>query len=314
MFLDRQTFSENICLDDLTRQLTHLEVYDFTAPSQVLTRCQNAEIILTNKVELTAELLEQLPQLKLVCITATGINNIDIDAAKALNIAVTNVSGYAKQSVAQYVFAQLLNYFSQPNHHSDNVANGLWQHSASFCLHGNGSIELAGKTLGIVGYGSLGQAVATIAQAFGMQVLISERPNAKAIRAGRIAFEQLTQQVDILSLHCPQTLDTEQLINAAVLKKMKKSAVLINTARGALVNETDLLQALNQGEIAHAILDVISQEPPSADHPLLREQPSNLVITAHIAWASIEAQQRLINLVADNIAAFKQGKLVNRIA
>ncbi len=313
VFLDKQTFSSQVSLTQLISPLTELKCYNETQPEDIVSRCQGVEVLITNKVVLDSEILAQLPELKLICISATGINNIDLASAKAHKIAVTNVSGYAKQSVAQYVFAQLLNYFSQPTHHINNVRNGLWQQSSSFCLHGNGSIELAGKNLGIVGYGSLGQAVAKIAKVFGMRVLVSERPDAKTVRNGRIAFNEVIRQADILSLHCPQTPETEQLINAQVLKVMKPSAVLINTARGALVNEQDLLIALQQGEIAYAILDVLSEEPPNANHPLLEAQPANLAITGHIAWASIEAQQRLLDLVGENIAAFKQGQTLNRV-
>jgi glycerate dehydrogenase len=183
----------------------------------------------------------------------------------------------------------------------------------TFCLHGNGSIELAGKTLGIVGYGSLGKAVANIAQAFEMKVLIAERPNATTIRPGRLAFSDVLKQADVLSLHCPQTAETENLINQERLAVMKSSTMLINTARGALVNNNDLLIALQTGEIAYAALDVLEQEPPPADHLLLNAKCDNLKITAHIAWASIEAQQRLINLLADNISSFKMAERLNRI-
>jgi glycerate dehydrogenase len=268
---------------------------------------------LTNKVVLDSTTLKQLPHLKLICITASGYNNVDINAARELGIAVTNVSGYAKNSVAQYVFAQLLSYYSQIEDHNNNTREGQWQKSETFCLHGKGSNELAGKSIGIIGYGALGGQVATIARAFGMQVLIADRPNATTIRADRIAFNQLIAQADIITLHCPQTAETENLFNAAVFSQMKNSAVLINTARGALINNDDLLVALNNNQLACAILDVLEQEPPPEDHILLAAQSSKLKITAHIAWASEQAQQALLNLVADNIVAFKQGKRVNRL-
>ena len=259
------------------------------------------------------EILSQLPKLKLVCITATGINNIDIKAARALNIAVTNVGGYAKNSVAQYVFAQLLAYYSQIAHHNDNCQKGLWQQSDTFCLHGNGSIELAGKSIAIIGYGALGQKVAKIARAFDMKVLIAERPDAATIRPERMAFLAAIEQADIISLHCPQTLETQGMFNAKLFTRMKPSAILINTARGALINNEDLLNALNNEQIACAILDVLEQEPPPKDHILLAAQSPKLKITAHIAWASQQAQQTLLNLVAANISAFKQGLRTNRV-
>ncbi len=313
VFLDQQTFAEQVSVSSINQQVSSLCCYSFTSAEQVVARCSDAEIIITNKVVLNKPLLAQLPNAKLICIAATGTNNVDIEAARSQGIAVTNVSGYAKNSVAQYVFAQLLHYFSQPHHHIRNVEQGLWQQSPSFCLHGDGSRELANKTLGIIGFGSLGQAVANIASAFEMNVLIAERPNYQDIRSGRTAFNEVIKQADVLSLHCPQTPDTENLINADVFQQMKPNAVLINTARGALVNEQDLLFALNNQQIAYAILDVLSQEPPPADHPLLVNQPKNLKITAHIAWASIEAQQRLLDLLARNIADFKQGKMTNRV-
>ena len=313
VFLDYQTFSKDSDLTSLQQVVDDLTVYATTSPEQVIARCQNAEVVLSNKVLLNREILSQLPKLKLVCITATGINNIDIKAARALNIAVTNVGGYAKNSVAQYVFAQLLAYYSQIAHHNDNCQKGLWQQSDTFCLHGNGSIELAGKSIAIIGYGALGQKVAEIARAFDMKVLIAERPDAATIRPERMAFLAAIEQADIISLHCPQTLETQGMFNAKLFTRMKPSAILINTARGALINNEDLLNALNNEQIACAILDVLEQEPPPKDHILLAAQSPKLKITAHIAWASQQAQQTLLNLVAENISAFKQWLRTNRV-
>ena len=317
VFLDSQTFSENISFGSIEQQVTKLTCYLNTTAEQILSRCQNADIIITNKVVFTAETLAKLPQLKLICIAATGYNNVDIAAATKHNIAVTNVSGYAGNSVAQYVMAQMLEYYQHISHHNANTEQGHWQESDTFCYHGNAITELSGKTLGIVGYGSLGLAVAKLASAFGMKVLISERVTSSDIRQGRTSFDEVIAQADILSLHCPQTNDTTNLINAIVLAKMKPTAMLINTARGALVNDIDLLAALQNKQIAYAVLDVLTQEPPPADHPLLsaiqNKQLANLKITAHIAWASSEAQQRLIDLLSDNIAAFKRGEKLNRL-
>jgi len=326
VFLDSQTFSSNISFSAIEQQVTTLNCYSVTTTEQVIEHCQGAAIVITNKVVFTADILAKLPQLKLICIAATGYNNIDIEAASKHNIAVANVSGYAGNSVAQYVLAQMLEYYQQTCHHNANTEQGHWQQSETFCYHGNAITELAGKTLAIVGYGSLGQAVAKLAEAFDMNILISERPTFSSrnieIRQGRVSFEQAIAQADILSLHCPQTTDTTNLINAVVLDKMKPTAMLINTARGALVNSVDLLAALKTKQIAYAVLDVLEQEPPPADHPLLvalkannvEGKLNNLKITAHIAWASSEAQQRLINLLSDNIAAFKSDKKLNRLA
>ncbi|WP_019028370.1 D-2-hydroxyacid dehydrogenase [Colwellia piezophila] len=313
VFLDKQTFSPNIDLSAIEKQVSQLTCYANTSPNEIIARCLEAEVIITNKVLLSGDILSALPKVKLICISATGYNNVDIAAAQKLNIALTNVSGYAGQAVGQYIFAQLLEYFQQTNHHNNNTEQGLWSSSDAFCYHGNGIAELAGKTLGIVGYGSLGKAVASIAHAFNMKVLISERPKASSIRAERISFDNLIEQADIISLHCPQTPETEKLINANVLSRMKNSAVLINTARGALVDEEALLSALINKDIAYAILDVLTKEPPPVDHLLVNAKLKNLKITAHIAWASIEAQMRLINLLSENIFAFKQGKRLNRL-
>ncbi len=310
VFLDQQTFSPTISLANISSQVSQLTCYATTTNQQIIERCKSAELIITNKVVLSADTIKQLPQLKLICIAATGMNNVDLVAAEKLGITVSNVSGYSQASVSQYVFAQMLEFFSKTSHHNKNTQQGRWQKSATFCFHGEGSQELAGKKIGIIGYGNLGKAVSTIAQAFGMQVLIAERPNATRTRENRHSFTEVLQQADVLSLHCPQTPETTNLINSDNLALMKSSALLINTARGPLVNSNDLLEALKNNQIAHAILDVLEQEPPQADHPLInaltKNEVSNLTITAHIAWASIESQQRLIDLLARNIALFNK--------
>ncbi len=308
VFLDKQTFSSNISLASIESQVSQLTSYAITTDEQVIERCKSADIIITNKVVLSEGILEQLPQLKLICIAATGMNNVDLSAAKALGISVNNVSGYSQASVSQYVFAQMLAYFNNTSHHNKNTEQGHWQNSPTFCYHGKGSQELAGKKLGIIGYGNLGQAVANIAQAFGMEVLIAERPNATDIREHRYSFTNVLKQADVISLHCPQTPETINIINSESLALMKTSALLINTARGALVNSNDLLYALKHNIISHAVLDVLEQEPPLPNHPLINALANNdidnLSLTAHIAWASIESQQRLIDLVAANIQSF----------
>ncbi len=313
VFLDKQTFNASINMCEVEKQVDDLLCYNITTQSNIVARSVEADIVITNKVKLTKSILAALPKLKLVCITATGYNNIDIDAAKNLGIAVCNVNGYAGQSVGQYVFAQLLNHYHQINHHNINTAKGLWSSTKSFCYHGNVIHELAGQTLGIVGYGDLGKAVSSIARAFNMKVLISERPHASKIRDGRVAFNELIKDSDIISLHCPHTPETEKLINKSVITQMKKTAILINTARGALVDESALLEALQNNHIGYAIIDVLQQEPPQDDHPLLVKPLENLTVTAHIAWASIEAQQRLMQLLAENINAFKNNLPLNRI-
>lgn len=313
VFLDQQTFKDEVSFAAISAQLSQITHYRLTSPKDIVQRCQQADIVITNKVVLTKKILSQLPELKLICIAATGTNNVDIDAARALNIAVTNVSRYARHSVSQYVFAQILEYYNQTSHHLKNTRQGLWQHSETFCYHGNKITELAGKAIGIIGYGHLGQAVAHIAKAFDMQVLIAERPNAESVRGDRLPFNEVIEQADILTLHCPQTPETEQLIDQKVLQAMKPSAMLINTARGAIIDDNALIAALEQHQIAYAVLDVLDQEPPSDSHPLIQCDLPNLKLTAHIAWASIEAQQRLIDMIGDNIAAFNGGIMLNRV-
>lgn len=313
VFLDQDTFGSSISLLAIQQQVTSLTCYSTTSEQQIVARCLDAEVVITNKVMLSAANLKQLPKLKLICVAATGTNNIDLDAASELGIAVNNVSGYSSASLSQYVFAQMLEYFSQTSHHNHNTSQGLWQKSATFCLHGNTIGELNGKTLGIIGFGNLGQAVAKIGQAFGMHILIAERPKSSNIREGRVSFEQVLAQADVLSLHCPQTPETENLINSHTLGLMKPSSMLINTARGALVNSDDLLIALKTGQISYAVLDVLEQEPPPAEHILLQaisdtqanSLQDKLKITGHIAWASNESQQRLLDLLAENITKYK---------
>lgn len=304
VFLDLQTFIKKISIDAIKQQVNECITYPLTAPCDVLSRCADADIIITNKVIITREMIARLPQLKLICVAATGTNNIDIQAANEHGVTVMNVAGYSTASVSQYVFAQLLEFFSKTAENNQNVINGQWQTSDTFCIHSSKFDELSGKTLGIVGYGDIGQQIEKIAQAFGIKVLIAERANSTTIRHGRIAFDEVLTQADIISLHCPQTNDTEQLFSSDVFDKMQSHALLINTARGPLIDNAALLDAIQNKKIGGAILDVLDQEPPSNEHILLQDQPKNLIITAHIAWSSEQAQQKLIHLIADNICTF----------
>ncbi|MDF3125333.1 D-2-hydroxyacid dehydrogenase [Rheinheimera sp. 1928-s] len=313
VFLDRDTFSPGINFSAIEQQASSLTCFGMTQPHQVAERCRDAEVVISNKVLLSADTLKQLPALKLVCIAATGTNNIDLKAAQELGIAVTNVAGYARHTVPQYVFAQILAYYNQTEHHNQNTAQGLWPQSSSFCVLGNPMYQLADKTLGVVGYGALAKGVEKIAFAFGMKVIISEHAGASHIRPGRVSFDELLASSDMISLHCPQTPDTVGLINAAALAKMKPNAMLINTARGALVDNQALLHALKTNQIGYAVLDVLEQEPPPADHILLNTGLSNLKITAHIAWACQEAQQDLITIIGRNMQSFTAGERLNRV-
>ncbi|GLX81538.1 D-2-hydroxyacid dehydrogenase [Thalassotalea eurytherma] len=311
VFLDAQTFHSSISFNDIEQAVGSLKTYPLTKPLEVIERAIGAEIIITNKVMLSAALLKQLPNLKLICVSATGTNNVDLDAAKALGIVVTNVSGYASQSLSQYVLAQILNYYCRLPAHNQVTQNSTWQNSPTFCVHGDSMIELAGKTLGIYGYGTLGRAVEQLAKAFGMTVLISEHANKTAIRANRVSYQEMLTSSDIISVHCPQTKATTELFNRAAFSKMQSHCLFINTARGGVVNSVDLAKALTANEIAHAVVDVLEQEPPQADHPLLDKSLTNITITAHMAWASIEAQQRLVALLGKNIIDFQQGIATN---
>jgi glycerate dehydrogenase len=271
-----------------------------------------ADVAVSNKVMLTAEHLSRAQDLQLVCIAATGTNNIDLEAAARNNIAVCNVEGYATPSVVQHVFSLLLALTTHLNEYTTAVKQGDWSRSRFFCLLDYPIRELAGKTIGIVGYGHLGKAVAGIAGAFGMKVLLAKR-NIEDDRPGRVALYDLLPQVDVLSLHCPLTEETRGLIGADELALMNKDAVLINSARGGLVDEDALLDALEAQQIGGAGLDVLDKEPPPVGYPLLKAELPSLIITPHTAWSSLESRQRLINEIALNIEAFKAGQMRNRV-
>ncbi|WNC67855.1 D-2-hydroxyacid dehydrogenase [Thalassotalea nanhaiensis] len=313
VFLDRSSISEDIDLSPIESQVANISYFEHTRAEKVVFRAKFAEIILTNKVVINAETIAQLPKLKLICICATGTNNVDLAAAKAANIAVCNVSGYSTSAVSQYVFAMLLEHFQKTAHYIENTRQGNWQQSQVFCHFGLPISELAHKNIAIIGNGTIGRAVASIAQAFSMNVLLAERQGCTTIRSDRVSFEHAIQQADIISLHAPLTAETQGLINNQTIAQMKKGVVIINTARGGLINSDDLLQGLKSKKVGAAILDVLEQEPPPADHPLLNVKLDNLLITAHIAWGSLESQQRLINSLAKNIESFQQGINLNRV-
>lgn len=283
--------------------------YDFTPRGTVIERVAEADIVITNKVMVDSAALEAAKRLKLICIAATGTNNVDLDAARRRGVTVCNVLGYATPSVVEHVFTLMLALMRHLPDYQQAVQNGRWQKSLHFSFIDFPINELSGKALGIVGYGELGQAVAKVAEAFGMRILIAERPGA-ARRADRVPLAELLPQADVLSLHCPLTPETRGMISAKELHLMKRGAMLINTARGGIVDEAALVEALRSGRLGGAGVDVLTQEPP-AENPLLADDIPNLIITPHIAWASREARQRLVNEVAANIGAFLQGKARN---
>jgi glycerate dehydrogenase len=287
--------------------------HDHTPPEAVTERIGEAEIVVSNKVPISAETIAAAPKLQLVCIAATGTNNVDLEAARDHGVAVTNVVRYATPSVVQHVFALILALSTRLPQYQTAVHDGRWSAGPHFCLLDFPIHELAGRTLGIVGYGELGSHVAQVAEAFGLSVRVAQLPG-RPERAGRLPLEALLEQADILSLHCPLTPETDHLIGPAELERMGDRALLINTARGGIVDEPALADALRQGRLGGAGVDVLSQEPPPADHPLLAPDIPNLILTPHIAWASTEARQRMADELAANIRAFQAGERRNRVA
>jgi len=311
VLLDRRTFSD--CIDFPVAPLAaEWQEHARTTTDEVLAHAAEAAVVITNKVKLPAVLLEKLPQLKLVAVAATGVDHVDLDAARRLGIAVCNVRDYATHSVPEHVFAVLLALRRNLIAYAASATNGVWSQAESFCLHNWPIEDLAGSTLGIVGGGALGQSVAKRGAAFGMRVLLAERRGAP-LRPGRVAFEQVLAEADVLSLHVPLTPATRNLIGAAALARMKPSVILINSARGGVVDEAALLVALRAGKLAGAAVDVLTTEPPPKGHPLLNANLPNLLVTPHIAWASRQAQQRLADEVIENIAAFVRGERRNRV-
>lgn len=291
-----------IDLTPLSELFEEFEIYAQTSPEQRLQHCQNADVIITNKVVLDRELLSQLPQLKIIQLTATGMNNVDLDACKDLSITALNVVDYSTFPVAQLAFQFILNFATRTIEHNALVKSGAWQQSRIFTLTDYPTIEVAGKTLLIIGQGNIGKKLADMAQAFEMKVIFAQLPN-RPKRDNQIELNSAISQADFISLHCPLSEETQHLVDQNFLKTMKPSAYLINTARGPIVNESDLTNALVNNEIAGAALDVLTQEPPEKDNPLLNQPLDNLVVTPHIAWASREAKQRLIAKMVENLSA-----------
>jgi len=287
--------------------LGSLTVHDRTADADIVPRARGAEIVLTNKTVLSRDVIAALPGLKCICVLATGYNVVDVAAAKERGVVVCNVPEYSTPNVAQAVFALLLELTNRTGHHDRTVHEGRWAACDDFCYWDGDLVELAGLTLGIVGYGRIGAAVARIGAAFGMRILAQRRSNAGVVEGGELAtLDRVFRESDVVSLHCPLTPDTKHLVNAARLATMKRTALLINTARGALVNEADLAAALAAGTIAGAGLDVLTVEPPPASNPLLTAR--NCVITPHIAWATRNARRRLIEATTANVQAFIAGQ------
>lgn len=290
-------------------KLGELTVYEHTQPQDILSRIDDAEVVLTNKTPISAQTIDAKPNLKYIGLLATGFNVVDIDAAKRRGIVVANIPTYGTTAVAQYVFALLLEICHHVGHHNQAVQEGRWTACRDFCFWDYPLIELAGKTMGIIGYGRIGRATAQIARAFGMKVVAYD---AFATGEELVSLDELLSQSDVISLHCPLTRENTGLINRDTLAKMKDGAIIINTARGPLINEPDLREALLSGKVLGAALDVVAVEPIQSDNVLLGLD--NCLITPHIAWAPKESRQRLMDVAVENVAAFLAGQPINNVA
>jgi glycerate dehydrogenase len=314
IFLDYATVSFDGDLDPaaLRRAMPQLEMRNHTAQADVADAIADAEIVLVNKLHLTRAIIERTPTLKLVALAATGTNNIDLEAARERGVAVCNLRDYCTASVVQHVIGTLLLLTQKLREYDALVRSGAWGRGEQFCLLDYPIRELTGRKLGIVGYGALGKGVAHAAQAFGLEVLLANRPGGTPV-AGRHGLDDLLPKVDVLSLHCPLTPATQGMIGAAQLARMKPDAVLINTARGALVDSAALADALRAGRLGGAAIDVLPQEPPVDGNPLLAADIPNLIVTPHIAWAAREARQRCLDEMAANVEDFRRGGQRNRV-
>jgi glycerate dehydrogenase len=297
---------------DALRDLGECQIYDRTPAEEVLARADGAEIILTNKTVLTAATIGSLPALRYIGVLATGYNVVDLAAARERKIPVTNVPGYGTRSVAQMTFALLLELAHRTGHHAQAVREGRWSSSPDFCFWDHPLIELEGLTLGLIGYGQIGRAVATLGRAFGMRVQVHTRSQPASEEGTFVDLDTLFRSSDVISLHCPLTPETRHLINADRLRQMKRSAFLLNTSRGPLIDESALAAALHEGRLAGAALDVLEREPPPAQHPLF--SAPNCVITPHIAWATRAARSRLMSIALSNLRAFLAGQPQNVVS
>ncbi len=309
--LDAFTMGEDVSWDSF-RALGKLEKYDRTHPEQIQERAHDAEVLLVNKVRLGESELAQLPRLKYIGVLATGYDVIDLNAVRASHIAVTKIPEYGTDSVAQITWGHILNLCNQLGLHISSVDNGNWTHSEDFCYRLTRQTGLYGKTLGLVGYGRIARAVAAIGRSFGMKVMVfTPHPDLSAPETQYTTLDELFAQSDVVSLHCPATPENREFVARPLLARMKPGAFIVNTARGSLIHEQSLADALNSGRIAGAGLDVLSQEPPPEANPLLHAK--NCFITPHLGWGSSEARQKLLKTAAENLKAFLEHRKLNRV-
>ncbi len=290
-----------------------LSSYGTTEAHETLERILGADIVITNKVVISAQAFAENPQLKLVAVTATGVNNVDVEAAKQNGTAVCNIRAYGNESVAEHAFMMMITLMRNLPAYQRDVAAGLWENSPFFCHLGAPMRDLNGKTLAIFGRGNIGKTLATYAQAFKMNVVFAEHKNAQSVRDGYVSFDEAIRSADVVSLNCPLTPQTANMIGEAELQQMKPGAILINCGRGGLVDEAALVAALKYGQIGGAGFDVLTQEPPRDGNPLLKARLPNLIVTPHIAWASQEAANRLFDILLDNINRFVAGNPQNLV-
>ena len=290
-----------------------LSSYGTTEAHETLARIRGADIIITNKVVISAEHIAANPQLKLIALAATGVNNVDVEAAKQNGTAVCNIRAYGNESVAEHAFMMMITLMRNLPAYQRDVAAGLWENSPFFCYLGAPMRDLNGKTLAIFGRGNIGKTLATYAQAFKMNVVFAEHKNAQSVRDGYVSFDEAIRSADVVSLNCPLTPQTANMIGEAELQQMKPGAILINCGRGGLVDEAALVAALKYGQIGGAGFDVLTQEPPRDGNPLLKARLTNLIVTPHIAWASQEAANRLFDILLDNINRFVAGNPQNLV-
>lgn len=311
VFLDKGTLARQNFNFDFPFELTN---HDLCPPDEVSKALNGHQIAITNKVKITRAHMEANPQLKLIAVAATGFNIVDVDAAKELGVTVCNVKGYSTTGVAEHVFMMMISLMHRLPTYQKRMNQGQWQKSPYFYIIGEPIYNLAGKTLGIIGNGDIGSAFAKFAQAFGMNVLFSEHKNMWTCREGYTPFCDVIQEADVISIHCPLTEQTNNLIDAAEIKQMKDGVILLNVSRGGLINEAALIDALKSGKLGGAGVDVATTEPPLANNPLLDTTLDNFILTPHTAWASEESIEQLVRLLEDNINSFMKGSPINVVS